>query len=117
MNDMAKRVLVVEDEMTIAMMIEDMLMDLGHEVVATAARLPTALEVAGDGNLDFVILDVNLAGHQSFPVAAVLQQRGIPFAFATGYGPAGIDPAFAGRPVLTKPFTTADLAAVIETVG
>jgi hypothetical protein len=50
-------------------------------------------------------------------VAAVLQQRGIPFAFATGYGPAGIDPAFAGRPVLTKPFTTADLAAVIETVG
>lgn len=109
---MTKRVLVVEDEMTIAMMIEDMLTDLGHDVVDIAARLPRALEIAAVVALDYVILDVNLDGQKSFPVAELLRERGIPFAFATGYGAAGIDAAFADRPVLTKPFTMAQLAAL-----
>lgn len=111
---MAKRVLVVEDEMTIAMMVEDMLIDLGYEVVEIAARLPVALKMAVEAVVDFVILDVNLDGHKSFPVAEILEKRGIPFAFATGYGRAGIEDAFVDRPVLTKPFTAADLDTVIS---
>jgi CheY-like chemotaxis protein len=81
-----KRVLVVEDEMTIALLIEDMLTDLGHEVVGLAMRLPQAMELAATAIVDLAILDVNLDGRMSFPVADLLSARGVPFVFATGYG-------------------------------
>ncbi len=110
------RVLVVEDEMTIAMMIEDMLEQLGHEPVAFASRLPQALQLAQSSAIDLAILDVNLDGQPSFPVAAMLRDRGIPFFFATGYGKDGIDPAFAEVRVLGKPFRLPDLAEAIEAV-
>jgi CheY-like chemotaxis protein len=109
----ALRVLVVEDEMTIAFMIEDMLVDLGHSVVDVAMRLPEAVQAAKDLDLDLAILDVNLDGLRSFPVAQVLRDRGIPFAFATGYGAAGIVEPFKGCPVLVKPFMQADLERVL----
>jgi CheY-like chemotaxis protein len=107
------RILIVEDEMTIAFMIEDMLLDLGHEVVTIAMRLPDAVKAATHLEFDLALLDVNLDGHQSFPVAEILIERGIPFAFATGYGAAGIAPPFKNRPVLAKPFAFKDLQRVL----
>jgi CheY-like chemotaxis protein len=92
-----KRVLVVEDEMTIALLIEDMLTDLGHEVVGLAMRLPQAMELAATAIVDLAILDVNLDGRMSFPVADLLSARGVPFVFATGYGSAGSKSATAAR--------------------
>lgn len=98
------RVLVVEDEMTIALMIEDMLIDLGCELADLATRLPRALEIAETTDADFAILDVNLDGRMSFPVADILDRRGVPFVFATGYGAAGLNEAYRDRPVIKKPF-------------
>lgn len=107
------RVLVVEDEMTIALMMEDMLNDLGHEVVGLAMRLGPAAEQARTAQVDFAILDVNLDGRMSFSVAEILEARGVPFAFATGYGSAGIEPRFADHPVLKKPFDLRTLKAAL----
>jgi DNA-binding response OmpR family regulator len=107
------RVLVVEDEMTIALFIEDMLNELGHEVVGLAMRLSPALILARDSTIDFAILDVNLDGKRSFSVAEILEDRGVPFAFATGYGPSGIDPRFKNHPVLRKPFEISALETVL----
>lgn len=109
------KVLVVEDEMTIAFMIEDMLVGLGHDVVEVAMRLPDALRAAEEAHIDLAILDVNLDGYRSFPVAEVLMRRGIPFAFATGYGVSGIDAPFKDRPVLAKPFLQSDLEHLLAT--
>lgn len=111
---MSLRVLIVEDEMTIAFMMEDMLADLGHAVAGTPMRLAPALEAARTMELDFAILDVNLDGEKSYPVAELLTERGIPFAFATGYGAAGVDPPFREHAVLQKPFRLADLQLVIS---
>ncbi|HEX4739461.1 MAG TPA: response regulator [Allosphingosinicella sp.] len=111
------RVLIVEDEMLVAMNIEDMLLELGHEVAGIAGRLEPALALARDGAFDIAMLDVNLAGDRSFPVADLLIERGIPFLFATGYGPGGIADKYRGRPVLQKPFRAADLAAAVEALA
>ncbi|MGV3550543.1 response regulator [Rhizobium sp.] len=108
------RILVVEDEMLVAMMVEDMVADLGHLVVASAMRLETALAAAGQEDIDLAILDINLAGKQSFPVADRLRERGIAFIFASGYGAAGLIDAYRGAPVLQKPFEMAQLGDVID---
>src|SRR3954452_11198898 len=96
------RVLVVEDEAAISLLLEDMLLDFGCEVVGPAARLATALQLAKDEPLDVAILDVNVAGEAIYPVVAELAERNIPFVFSTGYGSAGISDAYRGRPVLQK---------------
>ncbi|MFB9948136.1 response regulator [Rhizobium puerariae] len=114
---MSLRILVVEDEMTIALLMEDMLMELGHQVVDLAMRLSQAEELAKKADFDMAILDVNLDGRKSFPVADILTGRGIPFAFATGYGITGIEPAYGGSPVITKPFLIDDLKVAIETLS
>ncbi len=110
------RVLVIEDEMTIALLIEDMLSELGHQVIEMSMRLPLALIAARRDDIDFAILDVNLDGVTSYPVAELLRTRGVPFAFATGYGAAGLSPAFRDQPVLEKPFMLAQLAHVLAGV-
>jgi CheY-like chemotaxis protein len=115
--DRALRVLVVEDEMLVAMNIEDMLLDLGHEVAALANRLETALSFAREAQLDVAMLDVNLAGQASFPVADVLRERGIPYLFATGYGVQGIAEAHRQAPVLQKPFRARDLEEMLRAVA
>lgn len=107
------RVLVVEDEALVAMFVEDMLTEIGHEVGAVASRMEEALDAARTGTFDFAIIDVNLDGKPSYPIADVLKERGIPFAFATGYCANGLDPKFAGAPVLSKPFTMADLQKLL----
>lgn len=103
------RVLLVEDEGTIAMLVEQMLEELECVVVASVARLATACEVANRVAIDLAILDVNLAGERVFPVAEILQARQIPFLFSTGYGPSGLPNEFAHRPVLHKPFSENEL--------
>jgi CheY-like chemotaxis protein len=112
------RILIVEDEMLVAMNIEDMLLDLGHEVAGLASRLAPALALAAEAEIDAAVLDVNLAGEHSFPVADLLDKRGIPFLFATGYGLGGIEERYRGRTVLQKPFRLADLgAALVSALG
>jgi CheY-like chemotaxis protein len=99
-----RRVLVVEDEILIGMLLEDMLSDLGYEIAATASRVDEAAAFAKDAQFDAAILDVNLNGQDVYPVAAILAGRGIPFVFATGYGERGLPHAFQDRPTLQKPF-------------
>ena len=102
--------------MLVAMNIEDMLLELGHEVAGLASRLAPALALAGESRFDAAMLDVSLAGEPSFAVADLLVERGIPFLFATGYGRAGIEERFRGRPILQKPFRTAELGAALATL-
>ncbi len=109
-----RRVIVVEDEMMIAMLLEDMLQDLGHTVVGVAGRLEAALELARGTDADLAILDVNLSGEASFPVAQVLTERGLPFMFATGYGNLGLEAPFQGTLTLKKPFELKDLSLALE---
>ncbi|HEY0627241.1 MAG TPA: response regulator [Allosphingosinicella sp.] len=110
------RVLIVEDEMLVAMNIEDMLLDLGHEVAGLASRVEPAMSLAREGEFDLALLDVNLAGSPSFPIAAILRDRGIPFLFATGYGIKGIIEEFRSYPVLQKPFRERDLSLALEAI-
>lgn len=115
MSSRPLRVLVVEDEMTIALMIEDMLIELGHEVPAMAMRLPHGIECAQTAEIDFAVLDVNLDGRMSLPIADVLEARSIPFIFVTGYGAAGLEAKYREHHiVLQKPFAQADIAHAIR---
>ena len=107
------KVLVVEDEMMVSMLIEDMLGDLGCTVVGPASRLEEALKLAREADLDCAVLDVNLGGQPIFPLADLLREKGAPFAFATGYGDAGLRDVDRGSPVLQKPFREGDLVRVL----
>src|SRR5262245_53236579 len=110
------RIFVVEDEMMIALMIEDMVADLGHHLCGMAMRLPQALEMAQDVEADVAILDINLDGRRSFPVAEALQARGIKVLFASGYGSPGLEHPFLDAVIIKKPFEQADLERAIEKV-
>lgn len=107
-----RSVLVVEDEAIIAMLVEDMLADLGHTVAATVGNLEKALEVAKSLAADFAILDLNLHGKPTYEVAEALRGRGIPVIFATGAG--SVDPAWAHAQVVQKPFQIEALEAAIK---
>lgn len=117
MTDLAKlaglRVLVVEDEMMVSMLIEDMLSDLGCKVIGPASRLEEAIALVESSELDCAVLDVNLGGQPIFPLADILREKGAPFAFATGYGDAGLRDVDKGTPVLQKPFRESDLARIL----
>ncbi len=106
------RVLLVEDESLVAMLAEDMLLDLGCEVVV-AMRLDQALAQARTQPFDLAVLDVNLGDARSYPVADLLRETGVPFLFATGYGRQGVDPAYQAAPVMQKPYRVAELAALL----
>jgi CheY-like chemotaxis protein len=107
--------MIVEDETLIVMLLEDMLLDLGYEVAASVQALEEAIVTARSLAIDIAVLDVNLAGAVSFPVADILRDRGIPFVFATGYGAGALANRFAGVPVVTKPFASAQLAQAFRT--
>jgi CheY-like chemotaxis protein len=110
----AKRILVVEDELMIRMLLEDMLGELGYTVAAEAARIEEALEAAKTADFDLAILDVNLNGQPVSPVADALVARGTPFVFATGYGERGLPESYRGRPTLKKPFQLEGLKQMLE---
>jgi CheY-like chemotaxis protein len=110
----AKRVLVVEDELMIRMLLEDMLAELGCTVAASAARLDEALELAQNADFDIAVLDVNLNGQPIVPVADILAARGTPFVFATGYGERGLPTTHRDRPALKKPFQLDGLKRALQ---
>lgn len=104
------RAFVVEDETLVLFGLEDVLSDLGCEVVAQAMRLDQAIAKAETlGPVDVAILDVNLGGATVFPVAQILKQRGVPLVFATGYGRDGLPPEWQGHAVIVKPYSPQDV--------
>ena len=110
------RVLLVEDETLVAMLLEDMVTDLGGTVIGSASRLGRALEIVSDPatTIDLAVLDVNLGGEEAFPVATRLAERGVPFVFSTGYGNAGLPADWRSRPTLQKPFTQEQVRKVLR---
>jgi len=111
-----RRVFVVEDEMLVAWLIEDMLAELGCTVVGPAARVDEALKMIEIATIDLAIVDVNLNGHRSFPVADALAERGVPFAFSTGYHADSLPVRYRGFPLLRKPFARSKLAETLATL-
>lgn len=107
------RVLLVEDEMLVALTLEEMLTDLGHNLVGTAANVGQALKMVTRASFDFALLDVNLNGTEVYPVAELLSTCDIPFAFSTGYGQRSLRPPFQNWPVLAKPVGLGELEKVI----
>lgn len=108
-----RRVLIVEGESRIAMLVRDTLEELGCEVVAIASRFQDALEKAAALAFDIALLDVNLDGRPSFAIANELVARGVPFVLATGYGASTIPAELKKVPVLEKPFLRAELERVL----
>ena len=109
-----RRVLVIEDEVIVGMLLEDMLDELGCEVAAISTHIEEALQLARTLDIDLAILDINLGGKQSFPVADVLSNRGVPFMFATGYGAHILKPPYISTPTLQKPFQLDDLQRMLS---
>jgi CheY-like chemotaxis protein len=112
MNDSSKsmaRLLVVEDEYLIRMLVEDMLADLGYDVAAAVGTIDEAREFATNGDFAAAILDVNVDGEWIFPVADILAKRRLPFVFVTGYGERSLPEPYRDRPALQKPFQVEQL--------
>jgi CheY-like chemotaxis protein len=109
-----RSILIVEDEPLIAMMLEDFLLSLGHEVRATCDSVGEAMKAVEAGDFDLAILDVNLKGESVWPVAAVLRARDIPFILASG-GHVDPPPAeFASVPMIDKPYTIDRVTPALE---
>jgi DNA-binding NtrC family response regulator len=109
-----RRVLIVEDETLVSMLMEDILMDFGCVVIGPVARLEDALKSAREEEaIDIALLDVNLAGKRSFPIADILAERGVPFIFVSGYGEHALEAPHQDRPVIQKPFSPEAIADVI----
>jgi CheY-like chemotaxis protein len=110
------RVLLVEDETLVAMLLEDMVADLGGAVVGSASRVGRALDLVREqaAEIDLAVLDVNLGGEDAFPVASLLAELGVPFVFSTGYGSAGLPEPWRSRPTLQKPFTQTQVETVLR---
>ncbi len=109
-----RRILIVEDESMIAMLLEDFLGELGCVVADMAAKPAQALKAIETHEIDAAVLDVNLDGVDSFGIAAALAKKNIPFVFATGYGGSRLTPEFANRPVLQKPYRIDDLERALN---
>jgi nitrogen-specific signal transduction histidine kinase/CheY-like chemotaxis protein len=106
------RVLVVEDESLIGMLAEELLEQLGCRMTELVSSLPKALEMANRADIDFALLDVDVGGEPVYPLAQLLRARGVPFVFMSGYG--GLEGAWAGHPIIQKPFDLAQLKLEIE---
>ena len=116
MTDLSKaqpRVLVVEDEYLIRMLLEDMLSDIGYAVAAAVGSIGEAEELAAKGEFSAAVLDVNLDGQEIYPVADLLAERGLPFVFVTGYGERNLPERYRNRPALQKPFQAEQLQATL----
>jgi DNA-binding response OmpR family regulator len=107
------RVLLVEDDTMLSMMLEDALSILGCTVIK-AARVAEGAALAASADADVAVLDVNIAGQHVYPVAAALRRRGIPFIFVTAYVRDGVPPEYAGAPLLHKPFRLAELEDLLR---
>jgi two-component SAPR family response regulator len=103
------RVLVVEDENLVALLLENLLAELGHIVIGPVARLKKALDLIQGEEIDLAILDVNINGEETYPIADLLAARDMPFFFSTGYGKRSLRAPHQDRPILQKPFQRHDL--------
>lgn len=113
-----RRILVVEDESLVAMLLETILEDMGCVPVGPASTIDEGLERAAEGGLDAALLDVNVGGRQIFPVAQALKDAGVPFVFSTGYGEGGLPDEWRGQPTIQKPFTEGAVRdALMKAVG
>jgi CheY-like chemotaxis protein len=116
-----KRVLIVEDELVIAMTIEDFLLECGCIIVGPCGSVAQALEAVRSETPDLAVLDVNLGGETAYPVAFALAERHIPFVFTSGYGDQALLPGHGDWKVCAKPFVGDDLiamlAAALENAG
>jgi CheY-like chemotaxis protein len=112
-----RRVLVVEDEIMIRMLLEDMLDDLGYEVAGAAGTIDEALALARDAAVEVAILDVNLNGSPVYPVADALTARKVPFIFSTGYGEQGLPEDYRNCQLLQKPFQLENLERALAMVA
>lgn len=110
----AKRILLVEDEVMVAMMLEDMLSDLGHEIIGPAYNVSAGLALAQSAQIDIAILDVNLGDGDSSPIGDALVARKIPFILATGYGCATSN--VHSVPVLQKPYLSSDIEHALRNI-
>jgi CheY-like chemotaxis protein len=106
--------LLVEDEALIRMMVAGMIEELGQTVAAEAGNIADALNLAQSAQFRVALLDINLAGHRIDPVAEIIERRGLPFIFSSGYGAKGLPAKFYDRPVLQKPFLIERLVEAIE---
>ena len=104
-----RRVLLVEDEPIVAWLLKDMLVDFGCSVVGPAADVNQALAMIDAESIDVAVLDVNLRGQMSYPIADVLVARGVPFVFSTGYDKDRLLDGYRTFPALQKPFHRSDL--------
>ena len=111
---LGRRILLVEDEMLVSMMLEDVLGEEGCEIVGPAARLGKAVALASNEPIDAAILDLNVASEEVYPVAEVLTDRRIPFAFVSGYGSSRIPADYRDRPTLQKPFRASALVELVK---
>lgn len=109
-----RKILIVEDETMIAIMLEDMLDELGYGVAGIAAKTPQALELIDRVPIDAAILDLNLAGQDSYDIAAALEERGVPFLFSTGYAALAVEERYRERPFLQKPFRQEELQRALS---
>jgi DNA-binding response OmpR family regulator len=107
------RILVVEDEAMISMLLEDMVLECGGELVGPVAKFDDALALAHQAEFGVAVLDLNLNGTLSYPIAEVIRERGIPVIFATGYGAGGLLDRFRDCPTLQKPFSQQDFADAV----
>lgn len=117
MNDATRKrcILIVEDEMFLALILEDVLEEAGF-CVLKAARLPAALAFAESAEIDAAILDINLSGTEVFPAAEALRRRGIPFLFTSGYGEKGLPPDYKDSPMMQKPYGVVRLQQALATL-
>jgi DNA-binding response OmpR family regulator len=111
-----KRVLIVEDEMLVALLIEDFLIDFGCSTLGPCGSLANALVAARNEMFDLAVLDVNLAGEMVYPVVEALEERHIPFLFLSGYGDEAIPAGHGEWKVCAKPFRGDDLATMMSAV-
>jgi CheY-like chemotaxis protein len=116
-GETARRVLIVEDEMLIALMLQDMVAEAGLAVAAIANTLQAGVELARREDVQLAILDINLNGEEAYPVAEILKARSIPFIFSTGYAGASVRPEYQAVPRLTKPYQQDMLMAAIAAAG
>lgn len=106
-----RRILLVEDEIMVAWALEDMLGKLGCAVVGPAARVDQALALIDTVDVDAAVLDINLNGEESYPVADALTARGVPFLFSTGYHKSNLREAYRSLPLLQKPYERSSLSS------
>jgi|EndMetStandDraft_7_1072992.scaffolds.fasta_scaffold54977_1 DNA-binding response OmpR family regulator len=113
-SETERRVLIVEDEMLIALMLQDMVADAGFAVEGIATSLLAGIDLARKADVHLAILDINLNGEEAYPIADILRARGVRLIFSTGYGAASLRPEYEFIPKLVKPYEQANLAAAIR---